>query len=70
MPTLSKQSTSSSNRSANTVKDTKQVVLEDEWNSYKIQFSIFDQNEEDLSSQGDYMSLVGMIKKPLSNGSN
>lgn len=39
------------------------VEIQDEWEHFKIKFSINDPVEEEILSQGDYMRIIGSIPK-------
>jgi hypothetical protein len=73
-PQLSQQSTSSlshtSKRSASSKQpsDVRHALLHDEWECYKIKFTVFDPPEEEIYNKGDYMSLIGSIGKQAKNG--
>jgi len=39
----------------------KSVTISDEWESFKIKFTINDPLEEEMAQQGDYMSIIGSV---------
>lgn len=72
---LSQQSTSSLSHASNSKRsasskpsDVRCALLQDEWECYKIKFTVFDPTEEEIYNKGDYMSLIGSIAKQAKNG--
>ena len=49
--------------SSPTNRQIKMVEIADEWEQFKIRFSIYDPVEENLLSQGDFMRIIGSTPK-------